>query len=286
MPVSDKQLELHASLKRFYNSGAEYFSEASQVNSVVTPERAKLLSWVKPGDRVLDVGCGPGDNRRHLADGVRYIGCDLSVVGLRLAIELLPDSSFTLGESQKLPFADDSFDVVLSTYALEHFVFARESLEEMWRVCRPGGLLLLISPAYDDPRCLPPSVSHCSPLERAWMMVQQTWRQTRRHVAPDQWDFACVSRPRILRDAYQSDFDAVHLVSAREISNFFKSKHGKIVFERKRSPRPVLESSWVRQIREHFRNLLLRVHIGEYAGLNLQIAVAKGMTAPERNCPE
>jgi hypothetical protein len=44
MPVSDKQVELHASLKRFYNTGAEYFSEASQVNCVVTPERAKLLS--------------------------------------------------------------------------------------------------------------------------------------------------------------------------------------------------------------------------------------------------
>ena len=45
----------------------------------------------------------------------------------------------TQGESHRLPFATDAFDAVISTYALEHFVFPRESLEEMWRVCRPGG---------------------------------------------------------------------------------------------------------------------------------------------------
>jgi SAM-dependent methyltransferase len=202
------------------------------------------------------------------------------VVGLRLARQLLPSSGFTLGESQTLPFADGSFDVVLSTYALEHFVFAKESLEEMWRVCRPGGLLLLISPAYDDPRCLPPSVSHWSRLERARMILQQAVRQARRHIVPAHWDFACVSRPRILGDAYQSDFDAVHLVSAREISNFFNAKQGKILFERKRTPRPVREASPFLRMREHLRNLFLHLGIGEYAGLNLQIVVAKEATKP------
>ncbi len=272
----DRYEDLHRNLKRFYNTRSGYFEEAHDVNSELTPERAHALSWIQAGDRVLDVGCGPGDNGRHLPAGVAYLGCDLSAVALEMAHLALPGQAFVASESQCLPFVTGSFDVVLSTYALEHLVFARQSLEEMWRVCRPGGLLLLISPAYDDPFDLPPSTSHWSFARRAQLMAQQALRQMRRHLNPGHFDFACVSRPRVLDDEYQSDFDAVHLVSAREVSNFVRSLGGHILFERKRQPRAVAGVSLGRHCANRVRNLLLRMHLGEYAGLNLQIIAAKG----------
>ena len=266
---------LHRSLTEFYNSDVEYFLEARQSNIEATPERVHLLSWISPGDLVLDVGCGPGDNGRHVSDGVRYVGCDISTLALNLGAELLPAACFARCESHVLPFATGSFDVVLSTYALEHFVFPRESLQEMWRVCRAGGLILLISPAYDDPRALPPSTTHWPAWQRGWLTMRQAGRQIMRHIAPKRCFFTTITRPRILRDSYQSDFDAVHLVSAREVANFFKATSGRILFERRRARRPVHGGSLSERLFEHCRNVLLRSQICEYVGLNLQVVVSK-----------
>ena len=164
---------------------------------------------------------------------------------------------------------------MLSTYALEHFVFPRESLDEMWRVCRPGGKVILISPAYDDPRLLPPSTSHWSAAARFQLLLTQTCRQAVRHWKPRQFYFARVQRPRVLSEKYQSDFDAVHLVSAREIAAYFRAKNATFHFERKRLPRPVSNGSLAHRLHEHLRNFLLRAHLGEYAGLNLQLVIEK-----------
>ena len=269
--------ELHQRLRAFYNESPEYFAEASCVNRELTPERAELFRFIKNGDRVLDVGCGSCDNAHALAARTTYCGCDISHLALRRGATAAPEFRLRLaqGESQRLPFADASFSVVLSTYALEHFVFPRESLDEMWRVCRPGGKIILISPAYDDPRLLPPSTSHWSTAARCQLLLAQAWRQAVRHLNPRQFYFARVQRPRVLSEKYQSDFDAVHLVSAREIAAYFRAQNATFHFERKRLPRPVTSGSLTHRLREHLRNCLLRAHLGEYAGLNLQLVVEK-----------
>ena len=269
--------ELHQRLRAFYNESPEYFAEASCVNRELTPERAELFRFIQNGDRVLDVGCGACDNAHALAARTTYFGCDISHLALRRGATASPEFHLRLaqGESQRLPFADGSFSVVLSTYALEHFVFPRESLDEMWRVCRPGGKVILISPAYDDPRLLPPSTSHWSAAARFQLLLTQTCRQAVRHWKPRQFYFARVQRPRVLSEKYQSDFDAVHLVSAREIAAYFRAKNATFHFERKRLPRPVTSGSLAHRLREHLRNFLLRAHLGEYAGLNLQLVIGK-----------
>lgn len=285
MPVDQEKLEiLHSRLKRFYERSTDYFAEASEVNRVLTPEREHLLSWIAPGSLVLDVGCGPGDNGRFLFGFTRYVGCDLSTLALRLAHEALADCRFSAGESHRLPFANDTFDVVLSTYALEHLVYAQASLEEMWRVCRPGGLVLLISPAYDDPRHLPPSTSHWPRARQGMLVVRQFLRQAVRHFQPGRFYFTCVTQPRVLSGVYESDFDAVHLVSAREIANFFRLTGGEILFERKRAPRPATGGALRTRVSEYLRNVLLNLHLGEYAGLNLQIVVRR--PGPASGSPE
>jgi SAM-dependent methyltransferase len=267
--------KLHQTLKTFYNANEDYFLNAGEVNADLTPERRYLFACIKENDRVLDVGCGPCDNQRHLKRSW-YVGCDISQVALRLArnANLEPLGGLVQGESQRLPFRDNSFDAVLSTYALEHFVFPRETMDEMWRVARPGGKVILISPAYDHPLHLPSSTSHWSRMDRGRLIALQAWRQLLRHFNSDRYYFARVQRPRVLADGYQSDFDAVHLVSAREVANFWRRKGGNICFERKRVARSPSENA-PSSLREKVRNFALRFHIGEYAGLNLQIVVEK-----------
>jgi len=262
--------KLHAALREFYNCDEAYFTGAGEANAALTPERRELFGFIPEGALLLDVGCGSCENAAFLNGRVRYVGCDVSSLALARAVQLKrPMFGTVQSESQRLPFRAASFDVVLSTYALEHFVFPEESLREMWRVCRVGGRIILVSPAYDDPLALPPSVGHWPRARRVGLIAEQAIRQVSRHLQPGRFYFAQVPQPRVLAGEYQPDFDAVHLVSAREVANFFKMMGGKILFERKRRPRA--GGGW----RGAVRNALVRSGIGEYAGLNLQIVIEK-----------
>lgn len=107
---------------------------------------------VRLGDRVLDIGCGPGYFARLLAEVVGSAG---SVVGVDAALEMvdyarrksryLPNCSFQVGTAQALAFPDRGFDVVVSSLMLHHLPEddRLQSIREMKRVLRPGGRLLL-----------------------------------------------------------------------------------------------------------------------------------------------
>jgi ubiquinone/menaquinone biosynthesis C-methylase UbiE len=107
---------------------------------------------VRRGDRVLDVGCGPGHFARMLAEAVRQEG---SVIGIDAAPEMIeyanrkarriPNCAFQVGTVESLPFPDGSFDVVVSTLMVHHLPEEGRAdvVREMRRVLRPGGTLLL-----------------------------------------------------------------------------------------------------------------------------------------------
>jgi SAM-dependent methyltransferase len=95
---------------------------------------------VRPYGRWLDVGAGGGAVAEALSEaGARVVALD---VGDRR----LPDlarSSFVVGRGERLPFADGSFDGVVSSNVLEHAADTRGLIEEALRVCRPGGTVYL-----------------------------------------------------------------------------------------------------------------------------------------------
>jgi ubiquinone/menaquinone biosynthesis C-methylase UbiE len=107
---------------------------------------------VQRGDRVLDVGSGPGYLARILADAV---GPEGSVVGIDAAPEMteyanrkaarLSNCRFQPGTAESLAFPDAGFDVVVSSLVLHHLPEeARlQAVREMKRVLRSGGTLLL-----------------------------------------------------------------------------------------------------------------------------------------------
>lgn len=107
------------------------------------------------GLSVLEVACGRGGFVRELArHGAIVIGCDFSSSALSSAVSKLSFSdlparpSFVQGDAQHLPFASNSFDLIVSCETIEHLPQQRSALSEMHRVARPGGRLLLTTPNY------------------------------------------------------------------------------------------------------------------------------------------
>ena len=93
--------------------------------------------------QVLEVGCGPGDLAHALAMSDGYVGTDLGFEEVAKARHLLPRRAFSAASAYELPFADDSFDVVLVCEVLEHLEEPEKALREIERVAR-GRLLLSV----------------------------------------------------------------------------------------------------------------------------------------------
>lgn len=111
--------------------------------------RAVERSGVKLQGRVLDAGCGSGGTALSIAEEVSFaVGLDLSPryseAGTRLAKEKrVRNVAFTQGDGLKLPYADASFDVVLSHSVIEHLPSAETYIAECARVLKPGGRFYL-----------------------------------------------------------------------------------------------------------------------------------------------
>lgn len=98
---------------------------------------------VRPGSDVLELGCGAGMLALLKRNGVTLIGIDLSDEGALAARRNGYDATFT-GQLSQLPFADDSFDYVVSLDVLGHIEAEDKDavLAEVKRVLRPGGVTL------------------------------------------------------------------------------------------------------------------------------------------------
>ena len=98
----------------------------------------------EPGEVVLDLAAGTGTSAAPLADrGVRVVACDLSFGMLEVGRRRRPDVAFVAGDAQSLPFADGVFDAVTISFGLRNVPDVVAALEEMLRVTRPGGRVVV-----------------------------------------------------------------------------------------------------------------------------------------------
>ena len=104
-------------------------------------DRAAELMGLKPGDRVLDIGCGLGDSLEHLRRSLGIVprGVDISPETVALAGR----DYITLGDAHELPFPDGCFDGVLLECVLSLLEEPEGALRQAARVLRPGGALAI-----------------------------------------------------------------------------------------------------------------------------------------------
>lgn len=132
------------------------YRKCSHLNLRRFEECKTLIDWLdpRPGERILDIGCGDGFWSRQIAErGAEVVGVDLSERGLALAAQrnTTERTSYHFMNAEQMDFADGSFDKVVSFCVIEHFHHDEQVLAHIARVLKPGGALVLSADSLSNP---------------------------------------------------------------------------------------------------------------------------------------
>lgn len=125
------------------------------------------VAGLVPGQRALDVGCGPGALTARLVDrlGMDAVAAvDPSVPFVEAARTRFPDLDIRLASAEELPFPDGGFDATLAQLVVHFMTDPVQGLREMGRVTRPGGVVAA---------CVWDLAGGRSPLSTFWSAVRE-----------------------------------------------------------------------------------------------------------------
>src|ERR1035438_5417466 len=148
-------------LRQEFNQWAEQGKgEEMEAHHISITEQTLALMKLKPGDRVLDLGCGAGWASRLIAKSVangdrpgQVIGVDVSDEMIRRARAASTDHDnlmFVVGSAQQVPWEENFFDKVLSVESFYYYADQERALAELFRVMAPLGELFILINLYQD----------------------------------------------------------------------------------------------------------------------------------------
>jgi SAM-dependent methyltransferase len=148
-PASHADAEQTELVRRGYDALSYRYRADDAGPAEYGPWLERLLALLPPAADVLDLGCGCGVPvaRVLAAAGHRVTGVDISGVQVGRARELVPAATFIQADATQAEFGNDSFDAIVSLYALIHIPLAAQPglLERAGRWLRPAGWLLAVT---------------------------------------------------------------------------------------------------------------------------------------------
>jgi len=154
MPLVDKWFpfktdpsEWKDALSIYYSTCLAYHQMTGAENKATHPQVQILQCLVEKNGNYLEAGCGTGSVCKILPSDVCITGVDFSSIALEVALSGAPDNcTFVRAGIEKLPFPTETFDGVYSFEVLEHIIDPEMAIQQMVRVLKPGGFLLLSMP--------------------------------------------------------------------------------------------------------------------------------------------
>jgi ubiquinone/menaquinone biosynthesis C-methylase UbiE len=141
-----------ADAKREFDQWSSSYDKGLLQTIFFRPAHRMLLAAMRPGEnQILDIGCGTGSFAARALKSrpqASVVGLDLSEGMLAQCHERLRAADGRLqlvrGDSQRIPFADNSFDALTCSHSFHHYPRQDLVASEMFRVLRPGGRLYII----------------------------------------------------------------------------------------------------------------------------------------------
>jgi SAM-dependent methyltransferase len=215
--------DLRARLDAFYRTTDDYdaFQSRSWHPNLWSFVVGEVAPFKKNRCRILEIGAG----RTGFADYLRQRGVSAHFtvhdVTQRNEIYLKEQADdVVIG-----PFTSITgvFDIIFSTFVLEHTTDPVETLETSWRLLKSGGKLFIFCPRYDAPFYLPPSADHYSGVARAGIALQLAVARLRTLVT-QKARFFVHADPAVFTLPWQRDRDVVHWVSYFDLAIFFRNR--------------------------------------------------------------
>ena len=146
---------LEAQRAFFEDADEEHFRWQTENPLIARTERELLLGFPIDAGSVLEVGCGEGGNLVNLLSGDTtagtIVGLDLFKEKVAFAKGKVTRARFVCGDALALPFRDHAFDAVLCRDVLHHLEARETALQELRRICKPGGVVWILEPNGDNP---------------------------------------------------------------------------------------------------------------------------------------
>lgn len=128
----------------------QFFDEVERFRYEIQPFMRSIMEFDNFSDkRLLEIGCGLGTDLLQfaragaIATGVDLTPASIELVKKRFAAEGIPVDA-QVADAEHLPFEDDRFDVIYSFGVLHHTPDTQKSIDEVYRVLKPGGRILIM----------------------------------------------------------------------------------------------------------------------------------------------